>query len=346
MSNDHSDSRRTPLHAGVLVLLLLGLAAALAGNVYQFVKSRHTARDVALIQHSLQVQITRLSDATSGAFDVTQHRFEDLKKLQDATLDALIDARTDFRRNSSQVASRLEKRNQELAQKNRELTAQLAALKQDINARLQNTTARLQSTSTRLDTANAKLQHVSTETESNRADLKRVTGDLSRMTANLASSAKPAAAPTTQPQPLPQPAVPRPQPAAGQPPPAAAGHPPAAASGQPPAKKYFPFDLLKTKVPTTIDQIQVAILSTDQKNNRYTMDLYAANKIERRMNCAVNQTVQFYVSGSPLPYEIVVNQVQKDEVIGYVSVPHVSRPRIQTAAATVRGKATPGATRQ
>ena len=331
MSNDYRDSRRTRLHAGLLVLLLLSLAAALAGNVYQFVKSRHTARDVALIQHSLQAQITRLSDATSGAFDVTQHRFEDLKKLQDATLDALIDARTDFRRNSSQVASRLEQRNQELARKNRELTAQLVALKQDINASLQNTTARLQSTSTKLDTANAKLQHVSTETESNRADLKRVSGDLSRMTANLASNAKPAAAPTT----LPLPAVPRPQPPAVR--------LPAEATGQPPAKKYFPFELLKTKVPTTIGQIQVAILSTDPKNNRYTMDLYAADKIERRTNCAVNQPVQFYVSGSSLPYEIVVNQVEKDEVIGYVSAPRVSRPGIQTAAATIRGKASSGA---
>lgn len=343
MSNDYSDSRRTRLNTGILVLLLLGLAAALAGNVFQFVKSRHTAHDVALIQHNLQAQITRLSDATSGAFDVTQHRFEDLKKLQDATLDALIDARTDFRHSSSQVAARLEKRNQELVDKNRELTAQLAALKQDINTRLQTTVARLQSASTRLDTANAKLQHVSTETESNRADLKRVTGDLTRVTANLAGSAKPAATPTTEPKPLPQLAAALPQ--------LAAAHPPAApqrvaAPGQPPARKYFPFVLLKTKIPTTIGEIQVAIRSTDQKNNRYTMDLYAANKIARRMDGAVNQTVQFYVAGRPLPYEIVVNQVEKDEVIGYVSAPSVSRPRIQTAAATIRGNAPRGSSRQ
>ena len=105
MSDDYIGSRLPRFHAGVLVLLLLSLALALAGNVYQFVKGQHTARQVALIQRNLQTQITRLSDATSGAFDVTQHRFEDLKKLQDATLDALIDARTDFRRSSSQVAA-------------------------------------------------------------------------------------------------------------------------------------------------------------------------------------------------------------------------------------------------
>jgi len=328
MSDDYLGSRQPRLHAGVLVLLVLSLALALGGDIYQFVKSQHMARDVALVQHDLQVQITRLSDATSGAFDVTQHRFEDLKKLQDATLDTLIDARADFRRSSSQVAARLEERNQELAQKNRELTAQLAALKQDINAKLQNATATLENTSTRLDTANAKLQHVSTETESNRADLKRVAGDLSQVTAKLASSAKPAASPRqtvpTQPQPV------------------ATLPPTAAAPPQPPARKYFPFDLLKTKVPTTIGEIQIAILGADPKSSRYSMDLYAGNKIERKMDCAVKQAVQFYVAGSPLPYEIVVNQVQKDEVIGYVSAPNVPAARIQTAATTLRGSAPRG----
>lgn len=331
MPDDYIGSRPTRFHTGVIALLLLSLALALAGNVYQFIRSQHMARDLALIQHNLQAQITRLSDATSGAFDVTQHRFEDLKKFQDATLDALIDARTDLRRSSSQVAGRLEKRNQELARKNRELTAQVTALKQDINIQLQNTTASLRNASARLETANAKLQHVSTETENNRADLKRVAGDLSLVTAKLASSAKPPASP-------PKPVTPLPT--------AHTLASTAATPPQPPARRYFPFDLLKTKVPTTIGEIQIAIRGTDQKNNRYSMDLYAGNKIERRMDCAINQTVQFYVAGKPLPYEIVVSQVQKDEVFGYVSAPNVPAPRIQTAAAALRGKAPRGSNPQ
>ncbi len=332
MSDDYIGSRPTRFRTGVIVLLLLSLALALAGDAYQFVKSQRMARDVALIQHNLQSQITRLSDATSGGFDVTQHRFEDLKKFQDATLDALIDARTDLRRSSSQVAARLEKRNQELALKNRELTAQVTALKQDINIQLQNTTTSLRNASTRLENANTKLQHVSTETENNRADLKRVAGDLRLVTAKLASSAKPSATP---PKPV-TPPLPTAHTLAST----------AATPPQPPTRKYFPFDLLKTKVPTTIGEIQIAIRGTDQKNNRYSMDLYAGDKIERRMDCAINQAVQFYVAGKPLPYEIVVSQVQNDEVFGYVSAPYVPAPRIQTAAAALHSKAPRGSNGQ
>ena len=310
MSTDYASSRRAHPPASVLVLLLLGLALALAGNVYQFVKSQRIARDVAGIQHNLQTQITRLSDATSGAFDVTERRFEELKRLQDSTAAAIIDARSESRHSNSQVATRLEDRNQQLAQKNQELTAQLTALKQDISARLQNATATL-------DTANAKLQHVSTEAERNRADLKKVAGDLNAVTAKLTNSAKPVA---TLPQPL-------------------------AAPPQPPARKHLPFDLLTTKVPTRIGEIQIAIRSTDPKNNRYTMDLYTGDKVARGKDCAINEAVQFYLSGNPLPYEVVVNQVWKDEVIGYVSAPVVPGPRIQTAATTLRNNASPVGTR-
>jgi len=299
MSN-YAGPRR--MHA-VLVLLILGLALALGANVYQFRRSARAARDFSAIQHNLQTQITRLSDATSGAFEVTEHRFAELKKLQDSTVEALIDARSELRRSNSQVTAGLEKRNQELARKNRDLAAELAALKQDLNTRFQNTTARLQNTSTKLDTANARLQHVSTETESNRADLKRVAGDLSVVTAKLSNSTKVGA-------PLPRPP----------------------ARPQPPARKYFGFDLLKTKVPTRIGEIQIALRSTDPKNNRCTMDLYSEDKIiALERDCAVNQPVQFYAAASPLPFEIVVNQVQKDEIIGYVSAPSVP-PAAQTAA--------------
>ena len=320
MSNDYPSLRRAHSPASVLALLLVGFLLALAGNVFQFVKSQRMARDVAALQHNLQAQITRLSDATSGAFDVTERRFEELKRLQDSTAAAIIDARSELRRSNSRVATRLEDRNQELARKNQELASQLSALQREINTGLQSAAARLQNATAKLDTADAKLQHVSTEAERNRADLKRVAGDLNVVTAKL-NSAKPAAT-------FPQPAATFPQPAATFPQPAAAP--------QPPARKHLPFDLVTTKVPTRIGEIQVAIRSTDPKNNRYTMDIYTGDKVARGRDCAVNEAVRLYLAGNPLPYEVVVNQVWKDEVIGYVSAPVVAGPGIQTAAATLR----------
>ena len=75
MSNDYVNyvsSRRANSHGLALVLLFLGLAVALSANVYQYIKAERLAREVTQLQHNLQAQITRLSDATSGAFEVTQ----------------------------------------------------------------------------------------------------------------------------------------------------------------------------------------------------------------------------------------------------------------------------------
>jgi len=304
-------SRKTRLNGGVLVLLFLGLALALAGNVYQFVKGEHLGRDVALMQRGLQGQITRLSDATSGGFEVAQQRFQNMKELQDSTAVALAETQSELRRSNSEVAERLESKNLELAQKNRELIAQLAALKQetsaklrDTSAKLQNTSAGLQTTKAKLDNTSAKLDQVSSEIEKNRTDLKHVASNVSAISVKLPADTK-RAAPARQPE----------------------------------ERNYLEFDLLKTKIPTRIGEIQIAVRSTDPKKNRYTMDLYAGDQVTQEREGSVNEPVQLYLPGGRIPYEIVVSQVRKDEVVGYVAAPKAPSPRLPAATATLQGSA-------
>ena len=284
----------------VLVLLCLGLALALAGNVYQFVKGEHLARDMELMRKHLQTEITRLSDATSGAFDVTQQRFEQMKKREESTLAALTDARSELRHGRAQAEAALDQKNQQLLRKNQELMAELAALKKETGTKLQTASAGLQTTNAKFETTRAKLDQVSAEAEKNRADIKRISNDMGSLKADV--HPKPQRAPVLR---------------------------------ETSDRNYFPFDLLKTKVPTTIGPIQIAIRSTDPKRNRYTMDLYADEKVTPERTHAVNEPVQFYTSGQRLPYEIVVTEVRKDEVIGYVMAPRATTPRAQTATATL-----------
>jgi hypothetical protein len=44
--------------------------------------------------------------------------------------------------------------------------------------------------------------------------------------------------------------------------------------------------------------------------------------------------VQLYVSGNRQPYEIVVNQIKNNEVVGYLATPKVKTPRGQSGAAS------------
>jgi len=297
---DYEFHRSSParFHPLTLILLFLGVALSLSANIYQFVRGERTARDLALTQNKLQAQITRLSDATSGAFSVTEKRFVDMKKAEDATSSRLNKALSQSKR-SSQVAGRLEDRNQKLERRNRELVAQLTELKQEINAKLQKAEISAQSTNSRLDAASAKLDQLARQTEKNRGELK----------------------PTAAAIPPPVPAVPAPR-------------RPIVLSrdvGQP---AHFEFDLLKTKVPTRVAGMQVAVRSADPKTNRCTLDLYDGDRIVETVDRTVNQPVQLYLHGSQSPREIVVREIRKDEVLGYISVPKPAG--IQTAASAGR----------
>ena len=71
---------------------------------------------------------------------------------------------------------------------------------------------------------------------------------------------------------------------------------------------------------------------TDRKRNRYTMDVWADDKRIEKKNKTLLEPVQFYVIGSKLPYEIVVNKIERNHVSGYLATPKV-QPR-QAATAT------------
>ena len=57
------------------------------------------------------------------------------------------------------------------------------------------------------------------------------------------------------------------------------------------------------------------------------MEILADDKRVEKRDKTINEPVQLYVSGNAQPYEIVVNQVRKDEVVGYLATPKVKMAR-------------------
>ena len=96
-------------------------------------------------------------------------------------------------------------------------------------------------------------------------------------------------------------------------------------------RDYFEFALGKTKSPRKIGDLRLVLKKTDPKHNRYTVEVLADDKKVEKKDRTVNEPVQLYVSGSSLAYEIVVNQVKKNEVVGYVATPKMKLPRGQTS---------------
>jgi hypothetical protein len=92
-------------------------------------------------------------------------------------------------------------------------------------------------------------------------------------------------------------------------------------------RNYFEFNLGKTKQPQRVGDVMLQLKKADQKRNRYTLDITADDKRVEKKDKGVNEPVQFYTSKARQPYEIVVNEVKKDVIVGYLATPKVQTGR-------------------
>jgi hypothetical protein len=265
---------RRKSHAAFLIVLSLGLILALSGNVYQFVRTEHMQRDLALVEVNTKRPMAKLTDEAAAMMEENQQRFEALKNQLQGQADAsLRQAKAEAQKSASQVQRKLDQKHQMLA-------SQLSGLKED--------------TSSKLDQVSDNLGKVNDDLGQTGSDLKRVIGDLGVMSGQVATNSHELDA--------------------------------LKELGD---RNYVEFELTKTKQPQKVGDIRIRLKKTDPKHNRYTIDVLADDKTIEKKDRSVNEPVQLYMAGSRQPYEIVVNEVRKNEVAGYLATPRVRIPRGQ-----------------
>ena len=94
-------------------------------------------------------------------------------------------------------------------------------------------------------------------------------------------------------------------------------------------RNYYDFKVAKSKTPEKVGDVQIRLTSCDPKKNKYTVELIADDKKVEKKDKSINEPVQFYMSKASQPYELVVNQISKDLIVGYVSAPKVQQTRKQ-----------------
>ena len=93
-------------------------------------------------------------------------------------------------------------------------------------------------------------------------------------------------------------------------------------------RNIYEFNISKKAGMQKVGDIQMKLTKADQKKNRFTMVVMADDKFIEKKDKTTNEPVQFYaVPGSRQPYEIVVNQVDKDTIKGYLATPKVTTAR-------------------
>jgi hypothetical protein len=92
-------------------------------------------------------------------------------------------------------------------------------------------------------------------------------------------------------------------------------------------RNYTEFRLTKEKTPRKVGDVQMRLKAADMKKNRYTIELIADDKLVEKKDKTINEPVQFMLSRATQPFEIVVNEVKKDMISGYLSAPKVQQTR-------------------
>jgi predicted nucleic acid-binding Zn-ribbon protein len=88
-------------------------------------------------------------------------------------------------------------------------------------------------------------------------------------------------------------------------------------------RNYYEFKITKGKTPQRVGPVQVALSKADQKKSKYTMTVFVDDRSVEKKDKTAGEPVQFYLKGSArmAPYEIVVFDVGKNDINGYLSTP-------------------------
>jgi len=85
-------------------------------------------------------------------------------------------------------------------------------------------------------------------------------------------------------------------------------------------RDYLPFDARK-KQKISVAAIVIELRKADYKKQRADLRLFYDDKRVDRKQVYTNTPLSFYVGADRVSYELVINQVSKDQIAGYISAP-------------------------
>jgi hypothetical protein len=270
--------------SSLAVYALLGIVIALmAGSAYLLVQVEGVRQEAQELRKSLAAEISSFRQRAEAASAAQRGRLDELRgELQAARRQSVL-AAGQAKQEAQQHADRLAKAIAlEQRRQQEQVTGELSSVKAVATA----ANYRIGEVST--DVSNVKTEVAATQSELEKtiADLKRTTGDLGVMSGLIATNARELAA--------------------------------LKELGE---RNYFEFSLRKSSRPQRVGDIVVALKRTDVKRNKYTIDLIADDRKIEKKDKNTNEPVQFYLSKARQPYELVVNEIRKDQISGYLAAP-------------------------
>ena len=98
-------------------------------------------------------------------------------------------------------------------------------------------------------------------------------------------------------------------------------------------RDYFEFTLTGKGNRSKVGDLMVELRGVNVKKNQFSVALYVDDMRLEKKNRSVDEPIYFYTRGTRAPLELVVNQVNKDKLVGYLSVPKAQATSASAATA-------------
>lgn len=279
--------------SGAKIPILFGAVLALVGAcIYLFYQLNQVKADLVETRDALSTEISKLSETSTVSTATSRRNIEhleaDLAKARAQAAQLSGQAKSQATAYADELAGKLQKAQDEQGKQIAHVGTEVSAVKSEATA----ATSRIGEVSTEVAGVKTDAAKTRTDLEKTIADLKSARGDLGVQSGLIATNGKELAA--------------------------------LKALGE---RNYTDFKLTKSKKPQKVGDLQVMLKSADPKHQRYTIEVIADDKHVEKKDRTVNEPVQFLLSRASLPYELVVNDVKKDMIVGYVAAPKVLQPR-------------------
>jgi len=94
-------------------------------------------------------------------------------------------------------------------------------------------------------------------------------------------------------------------------------------------RNYYEFTLRKGAPAQNVGTVKLALRKVNEKHSRYTMNVNSDDRTIEKKDKNIDEPVQFYSGKTPALFEIVVNNISKNSVTGYLSTPKNAPAPIQ-----------------
>ena len=285
-----SDYNQAESGSGLKTAIFFGaIIALLAANVYLFLQMQQIRTDMVTLRESIATEVATLRDAAKVSTATSVRNVESVKGEMERMRTAAAIAASAAKAEAQNYTKQVaEKLTEEQKRAQQTLGSQISEVKEVAAT----ATTKIADVSTEVGQVKTEVQATKSELEKTIDTLKSTRGDLGVQSGLIATNAKELDA--------------------------------LKRLGE---RNYFEFNLRKTKQPQKVGDIAVKLNKTDTKRNKFTIEVYADDKRTEKKDRTLNEPVQFYTLRARQPYEIVVNQVNKDQIVGYLATPKVQSSR-------------------